>query len=229
MAESQACEKEKMTKATRGDNYPGWLWVQDWDVSIGAAPKCGTRSILYALMSYFEPDIKYNSPEAVPSLWIKTGKMARYNFRRLPHYKVREVRDLGSLMVGVVRDPVERFCSLWRCQVRDQTPGIDGDEIITPSQLMDLIQDNPRGNVHWMHQHLFLDHAQMVVPIEWLSDWWKLYFVDRKSAPTELTIQNSTQGQVMVGDRLRTRVNKFYAQDREIYQEAISFAGIRFS
>ncbi len=54
-----------------------------------------------------------------------------------------------------VRDPVNRFASLWRnkCRDIDDIPDIFGK---SPHELMDYIEEYPHGNSHWFRQSGYL-------------------------------------------------------------------------
>lgn len=61
-----------------------------------------------------------------------------------------------------VREPVDRFASLWRNKCRDtkNTPSLFGK---TPDELMDHIEANPEGNSHWFRQSGYLTNKTQCI------------------------------------------------------------------
>lgn len=58
----------------------------------------------------------------------------------------------GQPAFMAVRDPIDRFGSLWRDKCRDGDENMPELHGLTPESLMDLIERDPQGNDHWMPQ-----------------------------------------------------------------------------
>lgn len=58
----------------------------------------------------------------------------------------------GQPAFMAVRDPIDRFGSLWRDKCRDGDENMPELYGLTPESLMDLIEREPHGNDHWMPQ-----------------------------------------------------------------------------
>ena len=63
-----------------------------------------------------------------------------------------------------VRDPTERFGSLWRNKSRDLCGEIEDISHLSPDELMDVIEEHPYGNTHWFPQYMYL--TQHAIPVE---------------------------------------------------------------
>ena len=169
-------------------------WSLKPDLWLGAMPKCGTSSMVKALGG----DIK--------------GSMARdvYKF----------VEPKSGRRVAVIRNPVDRFCSLWRCQARDGIPGIAPKSFrpkITPSRLLDMCRK--QDNAHYIKQIHLLKFADKIIKFESLPGWW------RSEMGYELQVYNATEKRisdedVLTQDILRL-VSEFYAEDEQAYLNAI--------
>lgn len=201
-----------------GMGYPGWICVKDWKVAIGVAPKCGTRSILHAMMDWLQPGISYESAKAAPSKWRRNDLGETY--ARFRCNEIHKVRSLNVPTVGIARDPVDRFASLWRCQVRDGLAGIAPRLLDkNPRRLFDLIQARPLANVHWIPQDLFLVNADTVVRLERLDEWWTEFFAGMSRMPA-LKHLNSTAGDTSIDEDLADAIREHYAADVKIYETA---------
>ncbi len=196
--------------------FPGWFVVVPWELAIGAAPKVATRSILFSIAKHFQPDATYESVS--PSEWFTIGKT--HGFHRYRPHEAHKRIPRKFHRVAIVRDPVERFASLWRCQIRDKITGILGDlnfsVIRTPEDLIQAVHNHPLGNVHWSHQHLFLKNAHEIVRFEDFPAWWVNHFGEEGPV---LQHVNTTQGQTDIVEATASRVRNHYEQDQRIYDE----------
>jgi hypothetical protein len=165
------------------------------------------------MMNHFKPNLKYDDPGARPSKWRPIIRQRELGYQMLPFSRVAE---LNCPRVGIIREPLERFRSLWRCQIRDGLPGISGRQNIKgPAELMDLIEESPGDNSHWMRQSLFCAEADLVIPLERLADWWGF-----QGIPAPLGRVNTTEGEVPIALELKERVLRHYRGDVRIYERA---------
>lgn len=168
-------------------NY-GWFYFKERNFSLGVPPKCGTGSVKqFIWMNELENDIISIEPN-------KATCDAYF----------------------VVRDPLDRFCSLWKSKCRDAMPSNHRDTIknMTPEELMNFIESGVR-DVHWSSQTRLLGNAKVtLIPHEFFGYWWK------QSKLGKLGCFNATEGEADIGDELRKRILIHYADDLILYHKA---------
>lgn len=69
-----------------------------------------------------------------------------------------------------VRDPVDRFASLWRNKCRDGDPNMPVLKGMSPRKLLRTIRKNPSGNTHWIPQAVLYRPGVEVVDYRQLGD-----------------------------------------------------------
>ena len=117
----------------------------------------------------------------------------------------------------VVRHPFDRFYSLWKhkCQgeyTLHRNPEIDG---MAPEQLMTHIERGVK-NVHWTPQSLLLGNLDPeLIPLEELSNWWS------SNGYGELGQFNKTEKLDVIDDKLKERLQNYYADDIVLYERAV--------
>ena len=166
-----------------------WYAIPEWDIAIGAMQKCGTRSILFSIIKHFLPETRY---EDMPAL-LANG---------CPFFEKCDDTDYSK--VGIVREPVARFASLWRSKFNDETP----------EHLFGRVK-RMQGDPHFARQTTMLMKADSLVRLENLSEWWG------KNTPAKLHLKNSTEGgDEFITQSLRVKILKFYATDRQLWERA---------
>lgn len=201
------------------DLYKGWLVVPQWEAAITIIPKNASRSINKALIEFFDPD---GDDDPYPKLkyWRGVAAMKRHGYGMYTHSEMEKVRRLGFLTVGIVRDPIERFRSFWRCSVRDGRGGVRRSEVAKfkdPRVLIEAIWRRRFSNVHWMPQALFLDNADLIVPISELPGYWAENYP--KAPPIQMT--NTTEGdEPFLNEAAINKLRQLYARDIELWQKA---------
>ena len=119
----------------------------------------------------------------------------------------------NSEIFFVVREPVDRFKSLWRSKCRDEDN--IADHRVCGMQPKQLMQHILAGNtdVHWAPQVKLLDGFDAnLIRLENLDKW----FSNRGYG--ELSKFNVTDGGVDIDDELREQILTFYADDLALYQ-----------
>jgi len=165
-----------------------WYYFKEQNISLMAPPKCGSSSIKqFIWMNELENDI----------MMIK-------------HHEAR-----GDIYC-VVRDPVDRFCSLWKGKCRDKGHTRHNEHMhsLTPSRLMDFIESGVK-DVHFtpqvdMHGAL----SPMLIPLQHFGSWWE------QNIFGQLGKFNATEGIIDIDDELRARVLTFYAEDVILHTRA---------
>lgn len=163
-----------------------WYYFPEWKFTILAPPKCGSTAIKQFI---------YMNEKDVMSL--------------------RQHQVIGKV-VFVVRDPLSRFCSLWRNKCRDGAKIGDRWPIkgMTPTELMNYIESGER-NVHWTPQYkMFGKLKPEFVPLEYLDDWWS------DNGYGTLGRFNVTEKDDVV-DINPKRVIDYYSKDMELYTKTI--------
>jgi hypothetical protein len=164
-----------------------WYYFKDHKFTIVAPAKCGSSSIMqFIWMNEIEDSV----------LVLKQ------------HQVVGETYT-------IIRDPIDRFCSLWRSKCRDKK-NIRDKRIygMSPSELMTHIESGAK-DAHWTQQNRIIGKLDPVlIPLEMLGWWWK------QSGLGELGKYNATEGEVDISDKLKARILRFYANDLELYHKA---------
>ena len=171
----------------------GWFYVPSWNLSICAPPKAGSSS----LKKFFsESDIEYN-------------------------YLLQKEVPRSSDICFVVRNPIDRFASLWKSKCRDKATIADQDvHGLSPRALMAHISSGKR-DIHWTPQYKMLEGMDMdnvnLIPLEDLNDWWR----DRGYG--ELSVFNKTSGKMQMNEAIFAWLCDFYAEDFILYSKAKGF------
>lgn len=139
-----------------------WIKVSRWGpVSFHCSAKAGSQTLLKAVLMEFgirDPGFGHRRA-ALHHLLVKEYLVS-----------VSDVPRLGEA-VQFVRDPQERFESLWRwgCHSRNQgIPAVLWDE--EPQTLLEYIKDNLYDNIHWCPQSVVTPHATRVARLEQMAD-----------------------------------------------------------
>lgn len=122
----------------QGIEFKLWFYLPDQDVCACVPAKCGGTSFYRAM---------FNVPDDVPSEHVRShAVLASMALGRGP-YSVNEVMHYHykKRKIMAVRDPVERFRSLWRDKYRP-----DGT---SPERLLELIRQHPFADAHWAPQY----------------------------------------------------------------------------
>lgn len=174
----------------------GWFEFPDWNLVLGMPPKNGTSAVKEYV---WQCDI---------------------NCTYIERDKVTEKRETYF----VVRNPVAKFKSLWRNKCLERTRGpvrykqwaaLEG---ATPEKLMSVIEQGLR-EVHWTPQaELLGDIRATLMPLPEFSAWW----TNRGYGDIESFIPNKTVDDTVFDDELIERIETFYADDVELYNNAVS-------
>jgi len=173
-----------------------WFHFKEWDFTIMLPPKCGSSSIKqFIWMNELEDKVD-----------------------TIRHYEVR-----GKVYV-VVRNPFDRFVSLWKNKCRDRNPLRKHVRCIygmTPEQLMEYIKAGNK-DVHWTPQTTLISQIADVagvtvdlIPLENLNDWWA------EQGYGELHVFNTSDGTVPMGEELYEDICRHYAEDFVLYANAL--------
>jgi len=166
----------------------GWFVVPDWNLTIAAPPKAGSSSLK---LFFYESGMD--------------------NVKMVPRYQVNPTSEIFF----VVRNPLDRFISLWRGKCRDKD-NIKDRRIygMQPNQLMDHIEAGNR-DVHWASQVTLLDGLNAnLIRLENLDEW----FNDRGYG--KLSKFNATDGDIELDDVLTERILAHYSEDLALYSKA---------
>lgn len=188
MRDPLTLESRKDAKHKLGGQW--WYMFRDWDFTIFAPPKCGSTAIKQFIYMH-ELDDRVLS--------------------------LRQNKVVGDLYF-VIRDPLSRFCSLWKNKCRDEAYIGDAWPIagMSPTELMDYIESGVK-NVHWTPQYKMMGSlTPILIPLELFGFWWK------QSGLGELGVFNSTEGEVDIDDELKERILAHFAKDLELYHKAQS-------
>lgn len=163
----------------------GWLHFPEWEFTIAAPPKGGSSSLKR----------------------FADGSDVEYNY--IPHNQVR------GKAYFVVRNPFDRFASLWKSKCRDKR-NIAQKEIhgMSPKSLMlHIIAGNK--DVHWTRQVDLISKLDVtLIALENLNDWWKA------RGYGELEVYNSTTGEMLLDESIRAWLCGYYAEDFILYSQA---------
>lgn len=127
-----------------------WFYVRQKDICFCVPAKCGGTAFYRAVFNVpADVPIEHSRSYAVRlALDLGAGPFS-------PHEVNKYFPDVKRFLI--VRDPVDRFMSLWRNKCRR-----DGDESQrylvgwTPEQLIDHVEKFPFGNPHWVPQYSYL-------------------------------------------------------------------------
>lgn len=106
-----------------------------------------------------------------------------------------------------VRDPIERFMSLWRDKCRDGDPNLPALRGLSPSELMTKIECNWYGDAHWAPQSYHYRQGVTCVPYQQMLHWF-----GNKNAPVvNYTVRHSDDPKAPA-----TRILRHYWHDAEL-------------
>ena len=153
-----------------------WAWVKPWQLCIGVAPKCGTRTLYQGLLDNFPND----------GARLDKSLEMLFNSAIIDVLRPGEVAQLALPKIWIVRHPWERFKSLWRDKCRDQG-AVEmshrwGRKMakMDPRQLYNFIKMACNDNEHWTPQcrlmgligRPMVEPGVTLVRTESLSEWW---------------------------------------------------------
>jgi hypothetical protein len=172
-----------------------WIRIPKWRVTIGAPPKCASTSIMRTLD---REKLIYDA--------VRADKI-----------------PATDTVFFIVRQPLDRFKSLWRfrCVPGGDTIHGTGDSLhgMTPEQFWRFIRKAPEDQ-HWMTQTKLLselgDRPVTFVRLDDLSRWWQ----EVTPAKTPLLVLNQTMGRVPSNYKLEQDILNHYEDDVELYNEA---------
>lgn len=163
----------------------GWFYVPSWNLSIGAPAKAGSSSLKH-YMTVNDVECKYILQNQIPK---------------------------RSDIYFVVRNPYQRFASLWKSKCRDKRAIADTDvHGLSPRALMAHISSGKK-DVHWTPQADLIKGLENVnlIPLEKLNDWW----ADRGYG--DLEVVNPTAGEMPMNETIHAWLCNFYAEDFILY------------
>jgi len=163
----------------------GWFYIPQWNITIAAPPKGGSSS-LKQFMANNEIECYY-----------------------IPHNQVT-----GDVYF-VVRNPLDRFASLWKSKCRDKA-NISNKQVhgMAPWELMSYIESGAK-DVHWTPQTMLIGNlTPTLIPLDSFDLWWD------HNGFGELGKFNATEGEVEISESLKNKVLTFYAEDVILYARA---------
>jgi len=174
----------------------GWLHFKEWDMAIIAPPKSGSSSLKQFIWMHELGD-------SVQKISCHIG-----------------VNHLRCKKYAVVRNPYERFASLWKSKCRDKMPIRDASiHGLSPRALAAYISSGKK-DPHWATQSELIGDTTDVelIPLEKLNEWWK------GQGYGELIVFNSTEGEMQMNEMIHTWLCQFYAEDFILYSKACGFS-----
>lgn len=126
------------------------LWFKRRDTWVCAPPKCGGTALYCAALG-IDP---------------KVGRHVFSTAQGLTEFH----DEPGRPALMAVRDPVDRFASLWRDKCRDGDENMPWLAGMTPDELMTHIEADPAGNPHWMPQRYWWREWVETVPFRLIAE-----------------------------------------------------------
>ena len=122
--------------------------------------------------------------------------------------------------IFVVRDPIDRFKSLWKNKCRDGgkiRASKNGDnhpvQGMSPEELFDYITQH--SNHHWTPQWILLGDVEAeLVRIEDMADWWDAQ--NFSTVPYPRT--NVTKGDIDLNPALEAKIRDYYRGDYDLLE-----------
>lgn len=187
---------------TTQDGFKSWFLLKDKDICVCAPNKVAGTSFRTA----YRPTIR-NMNDFRRLAWIEDWGP----------WSPREVGERHPTLrkVQAVRDPIERFASLWRDKCRRDVPQSEYWRQfigLSPDQLMDRIEAWPLGNSHWFPQALYVVPNVELVPV---GDF--LRYVDLPQQRRNGTAERATDPH-MPG----VRIEQHYAADVRLWRSVRS-------
>ena len=179
-----------------------WVYVPDWKIAIAAPPKCGSRSVLLAIVNHFYPGETYQT--ATPSKYKE----------KYEHYRYMDKSQIKPdwHKLAIVRDPIERFASLWAHHCRDDIPGIPHHlrGKASMDDLLRYIERCPNENPHWTPQTQIIGTHERIryCRLRNMAKCWAKLLPD-----VPLSHVNKTASPVLVPDHIQAGLRTIYAQD----------------
>lgn len=163
----------------------GWLYIPEWQFTIAAPPKGGSSSLK------------------------RFADNSDLEYKYIPHNKVR------GKAYFVVRDPYDRFASLWKSKCRDKR-AIAKNEVhgMSPKELMHYIIAGNK-DVHWTKQVDLIGKLEVeLISLDNLNDWWK------EKGYGVLEVFNDTTGEMPVDEEVSNWIREHYAEDFALVSKA---------
>jgi len=125
-------------------------WYIMNDIAYHCSAKCGSQSLLKAFLKN----------EGLKDPGMGKRRATAHFERSLRCIDTGMLYDLPYTRVQYIREPVERFESLWRWGCRDHNQGIPSTLWeVSPDELLWHIMDNLYDNVHWLPQIIETPYA----------------------------------------------------------------------
>lgn len=183
-----------------------WCYVPAWNVAVCAPPKCGSRSVLLTIVQHFYPAQDYQT--ATPSVFKE-----RYQYYQ---YMGRHALKDRWPKLAIMRNPVDRFASLWAHHCRDGVPGIpkklrNGAKM---HHLLEWIRNDLYGNPHWAPQTNIIGNdltpGLKICDLKMATTTWQ-EFMPATAPP--LAHVNQTSSPVPVPDYIVEQLKLIYEDD----------------
>lgn len=118
-----------------------------------------------------------------------------------------------------MREPTERFLSLWRDKCRNSQELWVGDSHaelagFSVQQLVQHIKDNPKGDWHWKPQWRPAKKAQILVRLPMLTKWWN----DFGLPSLKVLNKTETKNEEVLDEETLAWLREHYAKDYELYE-----------
>lgn len=167
----------------------GWLHFPDWEFTIAAPPKGGSSSL---------------------KRFADTSDL-EYNY--IPHNQV------SGKAYFVVRNPFDRFASLWKSKCRDKRAIADKKVHGMPPRALMLHIMEGNKDVHWTRQVDLIGGLDVeLIALDNLNDWWK------EKGYGELEVVNNTTGKMPTNEVIHNWLCSHYAEDFILYSRACGFS-----
>lgn len=129
-----------------------WFYVKSRDACIGIPAKCGGSSFY---RNVFKID------KAVPDEHVRSAAVVKALDMGAGPFSTTELAEFfpDTERMLVIRNPVDRFYSLWRDKCRRSPATARSMEWLrgwTPDQLLRYIKQYPFGDPHWIPQYSYL-------------------------------------------------------------------------
>ena len=181
-----------------------WVCVPEWKLAVAAPPKCGSRSVLITIVKYFYPGSVDENVR--PSEYKKKTQFYRY---------VKSPSFCGNWQkMAIIRNPIDRFASLWSHHCRDGIPGIPLHlrNNATQYELLDFIRSNLGADPHWACQSDIIGkHSDITFcRLDQASKCW-----DRMTPDTVPALDhvNQTASKATISDEIKNQLKQIYSED----------------
>lgn len=176
-----------------------YLHIPSWKLTFAVPPKCGSSALYEAL----EAEFGVVRTECAEIMMLSKALVPK-----------------GYPTIAVLRNPIDRFRSLWRNKCRDHGRiGKTGEHNaifdMTPYELLTYMYSH--NNDHWTPQNELLEGLPnlVYVPLDEFSEFW------RENVPCqyELVKAHTTKGHVPMDADLISEVVEFYHADYDLLNE----------